>query len=76
MRKKVFFRKLFLGVVASLGGLIFLLAGCGNSSSSSNNQSSVSAIKKRGVLRVAVFGDLKPYGWVNQDANASGMTSL
>ncbi|KRL97682.1 transporter substrate-binding domain-containing protein [Liquorilactobacillus satsumensis] len=71
MRKKVFFRKLFLGVVASLG-LIFLLAGCGNSSSSSNNQSSVSAIKKRGVLRVAVFGDLKPYGWVNQDGKRVG----
>lgn len=33
--------------------------------STGGSDSSVSAIKKRGVLRVAVFGDLPPYGWVD-----------
>lgn len=37
-----------------------------------SNSSSVSAIKKRGVLRVATFGDLPPYGWVNKDGKRVG----
>lgn len=37
-----------------------------------SNPSSVSAIKKRGVLKVAVFGDLPPYGWVNKDGKRVG----
>lgn len=36
------------------------------------SSSSVSAIKKRGVLRVAVFGDLPPYGWVNKNGKRVG----
>ena len=36
------------------------------------NDSSVSAIKKRGTLRVAVFGDLPPYGWVDDNGNRVG----
>ena len=37
-----------------------------------SNPSSVSAIKKRGTLRVAVFGDLPPYGWVNKNGKRVG----
>lgn len=37
-----------------------------------SNSSSVSAIKKRGTLRVAVFGDLPPYGWVNKNGKRVG----
>lgn len=37
-----------------------------------SNTSSVSAIKKRGTLRVAVFGDLPPYGWVNKNGKRVG----
>lgn len=37
-----------------------------------NNESSVSAIKRRGYLRVAVFGDLPPYGWVNSSGHRVG----
>lgn len=37
-----------------------------------SNASTVSAIKKRGTLRVAVFGDLPPYGWVNKDGKRVG----
>lgn len=36
------------------------------------NTSTVKAIKKRGQLRVAVFGDLPPYGWVNKDGQRVG----
>lgn len=38
----------------------------------SNNTSSVSAIKRRGYIRVAVFGDLPPYGWVNDQGKRVG----
>ena len=44
----------------------------GTSNNTSANESSVSAIKKRGVLRVAVFGDLPPYGWVDEHGNRVG----
>lgn len=37
-----------------------------------NNQNSVSEIKRRGYLRVAVFGDLPPYGWVNSNGKRVG----
>ena len=43
-----------------------------NNKSSNVNDSSVSAIKKRGTLRVAVFGDLPPYGWVDDNGNRVG----
>ncbi|KRM34711.1 glutamine ABC transporter substrate-binding protein [Lactobacillus intestinalis DSM 6629] len=37
-----------------------------------SNQNSVSQIKRRGYLRVAVFGDLPPYGWVNSSGKRVG----
>ena len=43
-----------------------------NNKSSNANDSNVSAIKKRGTLRVAVFGDLPPYGWVDDNGNRVG----
>ncbi|MDF7682099.1 transporter substrate-binding domain-containing protein [Lactobacillus sp. ESL0679] len=43
-----------------------------NNHTASSNDSSVTAIKKRGVLRVAVFGDLPPYGWVNAKGERVG----
>ncbi|MFC6324171.1 transporter substrate-binding domain-containing protein [Companilactobacillus baiquanensis] len=61
-----------VGIIASI---TLILAGCGSSSSSSadsNNPSSVEKIKKRGTIRVAVFGDLPPYGWVNKDGKRVG----
>ncbi|MEG1503371.1 MAG: transporter substrate-binding domain-containing protein [Enterococcus sp.] len=36
------------------------------------NPSSVEAIKKRGKLKVAVFGDLSPYGYLDKDGKNQG----
>lgn len=36
------------------------------------NQNGVTQIKRRGYLRVAVFGDLPPYGWVNSKGERVG----
>jgi len=61
-----------IGVLALL---VSVLAGCGSrnaSSSHTTNQNSVAKIKKRGTLRVAVFGDLPPYGWVNKSGQRVG----
>lgn len=73
MKNKLFKRiALLVGSLALLG---LVLAGCGsskNSSSNSNNPSSVQQIKKRGTIRIAVFGDLPPYGWVNKSGQRVG----
>ncbi len=37
-----------------------------------SDDATVTAIKKRGHLRIAVFGDLPPYGWVNKDGKRVG----
>lgn len=59
--------------IASVAGLF---AGASlakpTSASAASNTSTVSAIKKRGQLRVAVFGDLPPYGWVNKNGKRVG----
>jgi len=67
--------KRLLTTVGVLAILIGALAGCGSSKASSShttNQNSVAKIKKRGTLRVAVFGDLPPYGWVNKSGQRVG----
>ena len=73
MKKKSFAR--IIAVVSVFAALLLVLTGCGNSkksSSESNNPSSVQQIKKNGTIRVAVFGDLPPYGWVNKDGKRVG----
>ncbi|WP_268912255.1 transporter substrate-binding domain-containing protein [Lentilactobacillus sp. SPB1-3] len=73
MKNKLFKRiALLVGSLALLG---LVLAGCGaskNSNSNSANPSSVQQIKKNGTIRVAVFGDLPPYGWVNKNGQRVG----
>lgn len=72
--KHKFIKKLIAAVGILAVGAVALTA-CSNSSSSSNssnNPSLVAAIKKRGTLKVAVFGDLPPYGWVNKDGKRVG----
>ncbi len=62
-----------LAVMSVAVALVVVLAGCGNSkSASSNNPSAVSQIKKKGTIRIAVFGDLPPYGWVNKEGTRVG----
>ncbi|MDF7672587.1 transporter substrate-binding domain-containing protein [Lactobacillus sp. ESL0701] len=67
-------RNTIIGVVVVAIIAIAAFFGIKSSSnhSASNNDSSVTAIKKRGVLRVAVFGDLPPYGWVNSSGKRVG----
>ena len=67
-------RNIIIGVLVVL--IIAVAAFFGIKSSKNNssnaNESSVTTIKKRGVLRVAVFGDLPPYGWVDDHGNRLG----
>ena len=67
-------RNIIIGilVVLIIAVAAFLGIKSGTSNNGSANESSVSAIKKRGVLRVAVFGDLPPYGWVDEHGNRVG----
>lgn len=74
-------RNIIIGIVVVVIIAVFAFFGIkGSSSNNSNssgsnsnsNSSTVTAIKKRGVLRVAVFGDLPPYGWVNANGKRVG----
>ena len=67
-------RNIIIGVLVVLIIAVAAFFGIKSSKNNNNNanESSVTAIKKRGVLRVAVFGDLPPYGWVDDHGNRVG----
>ena len=67
-----------LAAVLLAGALsITCLAGCGSSSkndgnSADNNKSSVEAIKKRGTIKIGVFSDKSPFGYVDSNGENQG----
>ncbi len=62
-----------LSLLLLLASLFVFATACGkSSSSSSSNTDAVAKIKKAGVIKVAVFGDLQPYGWINKDGKRVG----
>lgn len=67
-------KKIITAAVAamSVAAVVATAAVRPSTANAASNSSSVSAIKKRGTLRVAVFGDLPPYGWVNKDGKRVG----
>lgn len=70
MKKKGLLSLLAILVIGSL-------AGCGSTSAKADNNqqkepSSVAAIKKRDKLKVAVFGDLSPYGYLDEKGENQG----
>lgn len=64
-----------VGILAVAGVALSLVA-CGSSkkesTSEDKNPSSVDAIKKRGEIKIAVFGDLSPYGYLDADGKNQG----
>ena len=67
-------KKIITAAVAamSVAAVVATAAVRPSTANADSNTSSVSAIKKRGTLRVAVFGDLPPYGWVNKNGKRVG----
>ena len=66
----------FLAVITIATAAFFVISQPNLTSSASgggwSNENSVSAIKRRGYIRIAVFGDLPPYGWVNSQGKRVG----
>lgn len=66
-----------VGILA-VTGLALSLAACGtagdkkDSATKDKNPSSVDAIKKRGEIKIAVFGDLSPYGYLDAQGKNQG----
>ncbi|GAB2021820.1 transporter substrate-binding domain-containing protein [Pseudolactococcus yaeyamensis] len=64
-----------VGILAVTGVALSLVA-CSSSkkegTSEDKNSSSVEAIKKRGEVKIAVFGDLSPYGYLDADGKNQG----
>ncbi|MGN1284463.1 MAG: transporter substrate-binding domain-containing protein [Candidatus Limosilactobacillus intestinavium] len=71
---KFSWKKIVTAAVAamSVAAVVATAAVRPSTANADSNTSSVSAIKKRGTLRVAVFGDLPPYGWVNKNGKRVG----
>lgn len=63
---------IILVVVSAYFG--FTIKGLNNGTQGSQwtSQNGVTQIKRRGYIRVAVFGDLPPYGWVNDQGQRVG----
>ncbi|MGL4345439.1 MAG: cysteine ABC transporter substrate-binding protein [Cellulosilyticaceae bacterium] len=61
-------RKIALGLVCILG--IGLLGGCGNSTTAPSG--SVESIKQRDKVRIGVFSDKPPFGYVDQNGENQG----
>ncbi len=71
MKKK--FR--LLSLLAAAAAVLIFATGCGKSSSSTSGSSqsaAIAKIKKSGKIRIAVFGDLPPYGWINKSGKRVG----
>jgi len=58
---------LFIVTITAVG-----LAGCGTSSNSTSSNSSIEAIKKRGFIRIGVFSDKSPFGYVDSNGKNQG----
>ena len=63
---------IILVVVSAYFGFTQKGLNSGTSASRWSSQNGVSEIKRHGYIRVAVFGDLPPYGWVNSDGKRVG----
>ncbi len=76
MKKNIF--NWFMGILAVLTLVVSAFFGITNPQNTSasgsrwNNENNVSAIKRRGYIRIAVFGDLPPYGWVDSNGKRVG----
>jgi polar amino acid transport system substrate-binding protein len=67
MKKRIF------GILTALAAILVFASACGKSSSSSSSDNdTVAKIKKAGVIKIAVFGDLQPYGWINKSGKRVG----
>ncbi|WP_411710210.1 cysteine ABC transporter substrate-binding protein [Helicobacter salomonis] len=58
------------GILWVILGLI--LAGCGDDHKAESKEDSIALIKKRGVLRVGVFSDKPPFGFVDSKGQPAG----
>lgn len=68
--------KRFWTLVGSLLLVGLVLTGCGSGSkedkAAAQSESALAAIKERKTLKVAVFGDLSPYGYVDENGEHQG----
>lgn len=78
-------KKKILGVLLAVGIIAGVIAGCGNSNTTQNgaeNASQASAtakartideIKKSGKIKIGVFSDKNPFGYVDENGKVQGM---
>ncbi|MBK3496662.1 cysteine ABC transporter substrate-binding protein [Viridibacillus sp. YIM B01967] len=73
---KKFFKNVFALITLSI--LVLALTACGNDNSSEDKgkTSSIDAIKERGKVRIAVFSDKPPFGYIDENGKNQGYDIL
>ncbi|SFC19114.1 cysteine ABC transporter substrate-binding protein [Clostridium uliginosum] len=64
--------KKIVGILLTLVLAVGVLTGCGQKGSNASTDGSIEAIKKRGVVRIGVFSDKPPFGFVDSNGENQG----
>lgn len=73
--KKLKIRKKILGIILAVSVAAGILAGCGASSNQANTKAkarTLDEIKKKGKIKIGVFSDKNPFGYVDENGNIQG----
>lgn len=68
--------KPLLTVLALAFALIFITACSSGGNAGPSSARTIDEIKKSGELRIAVFGDKKPFGYVDNDGSYQGYATI
>ncbi|MDE7432205.1 MAG: cysteine ABC transporter substrate-binding protein [Lachnospiraceae bacterium] len=73
--KNLKIRKKILGIILAVSVAAGILAGCGSSSNQANTKAkarTLDEIKKKGKIKIGVFSDKNPFGYVDENGNIQG----
>lgn len=73
--KKISFKKKIMGIILAVSVIAGVLAGCGSSSDSADTKAkagTLDEIKKKGKIKIGVFSDKNPFGYVDENGDIQG----
>lgn len=73
--KKISFKKKIMGIILAVSVMAGVLAGCGSSSDSADTKAkagTLDEIKKKGKIKIGVFSDKNPFGYVDENGDIQG----
>lgn len=73
--KKISFKKKIMGIILAVSVMAGVLAGCGSASDSADTKAKagpLDEIKKKGKIKIGVFSDKNPFGYVDENGDIQG----